>query len=116
MPLAPISIIRKRADFMRAKAGRKLRSPHVHIQCIASPEGTEQPSVRVGYTVSKHCGNAVIRNKIKRRLRHIMRDLLPEMGVVGHDYVVIAREGCDKVVFADLRAALTKMLQKAQSS
>ena len=71
--------------------------------------------MRVGYTVSKHCGNAVKRNKIKRRLRHMMRDLLSKYGVAGHDYVLIARSGSDAVAFGELRDTAAKLLQKAQA-
>ena len=114
MPLPIIISIRKRADFLRAKSGRKYRAPFVHLQHIPSPE-PQASTLRVGYTVSKHCGNAVARNKIKRRLRHIMREALPELGVAGHDYVVIGREGSADIPFAELRDALEKLLKKAQA-
>jgi ribonuclease P protein component len=114
MPHLHMISIRKRAEFLRAKSGRKLRTPFVHIQLIASPEPCAPNTVRVGYTVSKHCGNAVLRNRTKRRLRHIMRALLPEMGLAGYDYVVIARAGVADIPFATLRDGIQQMLQHAQ--
>lgn len=72
----------------------------------------ETGAMRVGYTVSKHCGNAVIRNKIKRRLRHLVRELWPEHGKAGYDYVLIARAGADTAPFAELRAALSTAMKR----
>ena len=68
--------------------------------------------VRVGYTVTKKVGNAVVRNRMKRRLRELARAALPEGGRPGHDYVLIGREGGIERDFAMLRAELAKALTK----
>ncbi len=75
--------------------------------------GDGDPAMRVGYTVTKKIGNAVVRNRMKRRLRALARELLPEKGVPGADHVLIGRNGGIERDFATLRAELTKALAKA---
>ncbi len=75
--------------------------------------GDGDPAMRVGYTVTKKIGNAVVRNRMKRRLRALARELLPEQGVPGADHVLIGRNGGIERDFAALRAELTKALAKA---
>ncbi len=66
--------------------------------------------MRVGFTVTKKIGNAVCRNRIKRRFREAARQVLPELGRPGTDYVLIARPGAADRPFDalldDLRGAL----------
>jgi len=63
--------------------------------------------IQVGFTASKKIGNAVKRNRAKRRLRALAREVLPAMGRAGWDYVLVARPGVtvDRI-YADLRADL----------
>ena len=70
-------------------------------------------SVRVGFTVTKKIGNAVVRNRMKRRFRSLARELLPLMGISGADHVLIGRSGGIERDFATLRDELTKALAKA---
>lgn len=77
------------------------------------PRGDGDPAMRVCYTVTKKIGNAVVRNRMKRRLRALARELLPEKGVPGADHVLIGRNGGIERDFAALRAELTKALAKA---
>ena len=67
---------------------------------------------RVGYTVTKKIGGAVVRNRMKRRLRALARELLPERGVTGADHVLIGRAGGVERDFETLRAELGKALAK----
>lgn len=69
--------------------------------------------MRVGYTVTKKIGGAVVRNRMKRRLRALARELLPQAGVPGADHVLIGRMGGVERDFADMRAELLKALGKA---
>lgn len=70
------------------------------------------PAIRVGYTVTKKIGNAVVRNRMKRRLRALARELLPTGGVHGADHVLIGRNGGIERDFVLLRAELGKALRK----
>ena len=68
--------------------------------------------IRVGYTVTKKVGNAVIRNRVKRRFRELARELLPETGIAGADHVIIGRNSAVERDFAKLRSDLAKALAK----
>jgi len=73
----------------------------------------DDSSVRIGFTVTKKIGNAVVRNRMKRRFRSLARDLLPTLGINGADHVLIGRSGGIERDFATLRDELTKALAKA---
>jgi len=68
--------------------------------------------IRVGYTVTKKVGSAVIRNRVKRRFRELARELLPEAGIAGADHVIIGRNSAVERDFAKLRSDLAKALAK----
>lgn len=71
--------------------------------------------MRVGFTVTKKIGNAVVRNRLKRRLRALARDLLPRAGVVGADHVLIGRGDGVARDFAALSRDLERALRKVAS-
>ena len=70
------------------------------------------PAIRLGITVTKKIGGAVIRNRMKRRFRALARELLPERGMKGADHVLIGRAGGVERDFALLRADLEQALAK----
>lgn len=70
------------------------------------------PVMRVGFTVTKKIGNAVVRNRMKRRFRALARELLPSAGVCGADHVLIGRGAGVERDFALLRSELAKALAK----
>jgi ribonuclease P protein component len=70
------------------------------------------PAMRVGFTVTKKIGGAVIRNRMKRRFRALARELLPQGGVRGADHVLIGRAGGVERDFAMLRFEFVQALAK----
>ena len=73
-------------------------------------------AIRVGYTVTKKIGGAVVRNRMKRRFRELARELMPEGGVLGADHVLIGRAGGVEREFGLLRGELAKALAKVMRS
>lgn len=69
--------------------------------------------IRIGFTVTKKIGNAVVRNRMKRRFRSLARELLPSFGIAGSDHVLIGRAGGVERDYATLRDELRAALDKA---
>lgn len=79
---------------------------------LVRPRRDDSPAIRMGVTVTKKIGSAVARNRMKRRFRALLRDMLPESGMRGADYVLIGRQGGIERDFSKLRAELAKALAK----
>ena len=71
--------------------------------------------MRAGFTVTKKIGGAVVRNRMKRRMRALMREALPKGGIAGADHVLIGRQGGIERDYAKLQAELAKAMGKAAS-
>ncbi len=105
-----LSVIRKRADFLAANRGlRKAR-----VGFVLLTRANEGLGKRFGVTVTKKIGNAVVRNRMKRRFRELLRAALPDEGLPGHDHVLIGREGGLERDFAAMRAELSQALTRAR--
>jgi ribonuclease P protein component len=70
------------------------------------------PAMRVGFTVTKKIGGAVVRNRMKRRLRALAREIVPAHGFSGSDHVMIGRAGGVERDFGKLRAELSSALDR----
>ncbi len=70
------------------------------------------PLKRVGFTVTKKIGNAVVRNRMRRRFRELARDVIASHGAPGSDHIIIGRAGGIDRDFATLRADLAKAVAK----
>lgn len=103
-----LTTLTRRADFLAANSGRRAPMPGFVLLVRARDDG--DATMRVGFTVTKKIGNAVTRNRMKRRLRALARELLPVRGIRGADHVLIGRAGGNDRAFADLRQDLTKAL------
>jgi len=90
--MTPRPRLTRRAEFLKVAAGRrKWVAPGLILQAAAgSPAGA---SWRVGFTASRKVGNAVARNRARRRLRAVSAAVLPAHALDGHDFVLIARTG-----------------------
>lgn len=73
------------------------------------------PAVRIGITVTKKIGNAVVRNRMKRRFRALAREILPASGINGADHILIGRSSGIERDFAELRRDFGKALSRARS-
>ena len=73
----------------------------------------QDPALRIGFTVTKKIGNAVVRNRMKRRFRALAREHLPLAGISGADHVLIGRAGGIERDFSALSDELGRALRKA---
>lgn len=106
-----ISVMRKRADFLAANRGLRVARPGFVL--LALPNSGQ--GKRYGITVTKKIGNAVVRNRMKRRFRELLRATLPERGLTDHDHVLIGREGGIERDFQALVEELDAALSRAAS-
>jgi ribonuclease P protein component len=105
-----VSRLTKRADYLRLARGRRWSAPGLVLQMAPTPEPTQE--ARAGFTVTKKVGNAVVRNRARRRLREVARAVLPLYADRGCDYVLIAREATPERPFAALIEDLKQALRK----
>lgn len=101
--------LRKSSEFIRLRReGKWLPGRYFHVQ--ACERDGENGSSRLGLSVSKRIGPAVVRNLVKRRFREIFREMSSEFST-GLDVVIIARRGVDDVPFADLKQQVAHRLK-----
>ncbi|SHF73364.1 ribonuclease P protein component [Loktanella atrilutea] len=104
-------ILTRRRDFIATSHGRRQGTAGIHLQGRRRDDGSDL--MRVGYTCSKKVGNAVARNRAKRRLRAIARLILPKHGRPGWDYVLVGRPQTTATLpFTQLQADLIRALDR----
>lgn len=117
-----IGRLKTRPEFLKVAAARcKWVAPGLILQVLQhgsngqSPDHTAQSGedLRVGFTVSRKVGNAVRRNRARRRLRAAVDAIMPEFGRPGHDYVVIGRGSTLSRDFEDLKSDLRVAISRA---
>jgi ribonuclease P protein component len=105
--------LKKRAEFLRAAKGVRRVEGAITLETCKTPEAVADSPWRIGFTASRKVGNAVARNRAKRRLRAAASQLLPLLGRGGHDYVLVARATTGTRAFDALLADVTAALKAA---
>ncbi|PWJ20936.1 ribonuclease P protein component [Jannaschia seohaensis] len=111
-PPASLRVLKVRPQFLALARARRVPAGSFLLQ--ARDRGDDDPAIGVGFTCSKKVGNAVARNRAKRRLREAARAVLPEAGHPGWDYALIGRAEATAarpfpLLLDDLRRALAKV-------
>jgi ribonuclease P protein component len=106
-----ISVLTKRADFVAANKG--LRNAKPGFVLLTRPNAGR--GIRFGVTVTKKIGNAVVRNRMKRRFRELLRAALPDSGLADHDHVLIGRAGGVERGFHEMARELDEALGRARA-
>jgi ribonuclease P protein component len=105
-----LKVIRQRRDFLAANSARRVATPGFVL--LVRPREDGDRAKRLGITVTKKIGNAVVRNRMKRRFRALARELIAPGGVDGADHVLIGRMGGVERDYGVLRDDLTKALTR----
>lgn len=107
---ARVGRLQRRGDFaITLRQGRRARHPLLHL----AVRRTDRAETRIGLSVSKRLGGAVTRNRVKRRLRMIIRTVHWQPSL---DVVVIAQPGAERATFDDLSSAFARTAERANAS
>ncbi|MGB3808699.1 MAG: ribonuclease P protein component [Parvibaculum sp.] len=116
-PRSDIPRLRKRREFLAAARAAKWAANGLVLQAL---ERGDEDAPRAGFTVTRKVGNAVIRNRARRRLKEAAREILPLHGKAGYDYVLVGRLSTLTRAWPDLlddlRSALAKIHGRAQGA
>lgn len=118
--MAVVLRLTRRAEFLRAaRQGRKWATPGLVLQAVATPlVCRSEDTLRLGFTASRKVGNAVARNRVKRRLRAAAQAVIDPRAEPGYDYVVIGRPQTATRPFTallqDLETALKRLGRLAE--
>lgn len=121
-----VRTLKKRAEFLRLRGGARFATPafvletrpsELEAATAATPArpdaaDTQLSDMRFGYTVTKKLGGAVMRNRIRRRLKAAVSVVAPKFALSGHDYVLVARAAAYDRAFPDLKKDLERALQR----
>ena len=116
-----IGRLKRRREFLAAARGRKSGGTIVGLQGIKQrPTETPDQTVRIGFTCSKKVGNAVARNRARRRLKAAAAELAPDLAIPGCDYVLVGRTATVNVPFDriknDLRRAFKEVGKRLEDN
>lgn len=121
-----VATLKKRSEFLRLRGGARFATPSFVVETRPrgpgaggpTPNDAAQPAAgsahapRFGFTVTKKLGGAVIRNRIRRRLKAVVGLVAPDLARADHDYVLVARLTALDRPFSDLKKDLERALQR----
>lgn len=104
----------RRADYLRVQAAeRRAVQPGLLLQAAPKTDSESSPSpFHVGFTASRKVGNAVLRNRARRRLKALAAEYLPKHAMPDHAYVLVARQATPARPYGELRGDLERALRK----
>ena len=105
--------LRRRSEFLAAARGSRFNRPSFVLQALPRREPERAETIGIGLTVTRKIGNAVVRNRARRRLREALRLMLPGPARPATDYVVVARPPALTVPFTDLQTELADAFGQA---
>jgi ribonuclease P protein component len=113
---APLRL-KRRADFLRAAKGKRFHAKGFTLQAgVRADAGETLAAPRFGFTVTKKIGGAVVRNRIRRRLKEAARTAGALPARAGHDYVLIARIEALHMAFPAIKAELVRALGRIDAA
>lgn len=114
---ATTSRLKQRSEYLRvAGTRRRYAAPGVVVQFYRRPASqSDADEIRYGITASRRVGNAVVRNRVRRRLRAAAEQVLPAMAAPGCDYVLVGRQATAQRPFDDLIGDLKTALQRLRA-
>lgn len=114
--LRPQARLKRRADFVRAAKGSRAHRSSFSLQAVRRKGESAAGPPRFGFTVTKKIGSAVVRNRIRRRLKEALR-LAPDLSArAGYDYVILARHPALTQDFATLQKELARAIIDAHAA
>lgn len=108
-----LTTLKKRSEFLRLRGGARCPAPPFVLEAKPRLDGADAAGPpRFGFTVTKAMGNAVARNRIRRRLKAAVTALADKVARPGHDYVLIARTEALDIPFDRLKKELERAFQR----
>ncbi len=104
------SVIKKRSDFLAANRGKRYATPGFVL--LVKDRQDASSDIRLGITITKKVGNAVVRNRMRRRFRALAQEMLGHNGQPGADHILIGRDSGIERDFGALRSDMVKALGK----
>jgi ribonuclease P protein component len=114
-----VETLKKRAEFLRLRGGARFATPSFVLETRPRSGGSDraasherEAAARFGFTVTKKLGGAVVRNRIRRRLKAAVGAVAPGLAYANHDYVLVARLAALDRGFVELKKDLERALHR----